>query len=226
MAAALAERPTTRQGSQSGQTPFRRRVSSPQKPRAKSVPMHQISSTEGAELQSSHVLKKLVTDHQAGIWRYLRALGCRPELADDLTQETFLAALRRPFAYRGRAAAASYLRRSAYHRYVTYLKSKESTEELGEAAVAGATWGKWKASERSDEDILLVLKECLSLLPERARIALEMRFQDGCSRQEIATALALSEHGAKNLMQRAKKQLRLSMETRIRAQTGGHAAAH
>lgn len=33
----------------------------------------------------------LVRAHQAGVWRYLRFLGCHPDEADDLTQETFLA---------------------------------------------------------------------------------------------------------------------------------------
>ena len=32
---------------------------------------------------------QLIEDHQAGIWRYLRALGCEASEADDLTQETF-----------------------------------------------------------------------------------------------------------------------------------------
>jgi RNA polymerase sigma-70 factor (ECF subfamily) len=39
-----------------------------------------------------------------------------------------------------------------------------------------------------------------------------MRFRDRFSRAEIASALAISESGAKNLMQRAKKQLRTCVE--------------
>ena len=36
---------------------------------------------------------QLIREHQAGVWRYLRVLGCSRELAEDLTQETFLAVL-------------------------------------------------------------------------------------------------------------------------------------
>jgi RNA polymerase sigma-70 factor (ECF subfamily) len=43
-------------------------------------------------------------------------------------------------------------------------------------------------------------------------MALDMRFRDRSSRSEIAVALGITEHGAKNLMQRAKQQLRVCIE--------------
>ena len=56
----------------------------------------------------------------------------------------------------------------------------------------------------------------LQRLTERARLALEMRFRGEQSRAEIAKALEITEHGAKNLMQRAKQQLKECIETKIR----------
>ena len=40
--------------------------------------------------------KALIESHQAELWRYLRYLGCDAAEAEDLTQETFLAALSGP----------------------------------------------------------------------------------------------------------------------------------
>ena len=48
-----------------------------------------------------HDVIRLVQQHQAEVWRYLRFLGATAELADDLTQETFLQLLRAPFEDRG-----------------------------------------------------------------------------------------------------------------------------
>ncbi|HCK71704.1 MAG TPA: sigma-70 family RNA polymerase sigma factor, partial [Planctomycetaceae bacterium] len=31
----------------------------------------------------------MITQHQSGVWRYLRVIGCEATLADDITQETF-----------------------------------------------------------------------------------------------------------------------------------------
>ena len=56
----------------------------------------------------------------------------------------------------------------------------------------------------------------LAALTDRARLALEKRFRDNCSRNEIAAALQISEHGAKNLMQRAKQQLRECIENKLK----------
>ena len=142
-------------------------------------------------------------------------LGCPSDLAEDLTQEAFLNAFRRPFTYRGKTSAAAYLRRAAYHRYLNHLRSKQQTKELGETEVSSITWNRWHDSRRNDGEILTILAECLGNLPPRDRLALELRFRDGRSRQEIAEALSMSEHGAKNLMQRAKKKLMRAMESRL-----------
>ena len=56
---------------------------------------------------------RLIQAYQAGIWRYLRALGCESSLAEDLTQDTFLAVLQRPFNDVSPAATSAYLRKTA-----------------------------------------------------------------------------------------------------------------
>ena len=64
--------------------------------------------------------RKLVETYQAGIWRYLRALGCSVAEADDLTQETFLAVFQRPFDDFDPRATGAYLRRVAFNLLVIY----------------------------------------------------------------------------------------------------------
>jgi RNA polymerase sigma-70 factor (ECF subfamily) len=53
-------------------------------------------------------------------------------------------------------------------------------------------------------------------LTPRARQALEQRFRDRTSRSAIAEGLGITEHGAKNLMQRAKQQLRACVEQKLK----------
>ena len=75
-------------------------------------------------------------------------------------------------------------------------------------------WEKW-AGHDSGEALTEALRECLQQLTDRARLALEMRFRDRESRQQIAMALDITEHGAKNLMQRAKHRLRECIEGKM-----------
>jgi RNA polymerase sigma-70 factor (ECF subfamily) len=76
------------------------------------------------------------------------------------------------------------------------------------------TWTRW-AGDDGGETAVNHLRDCLGRLTPRARMALEMRFRDECSRADIAAALEITEHGAKNLMQRAKQQLRECIEAKL-----------
>lgn len=168
-------------------------------------------------------VSRLVREHQAGLWRYLRVLGCPADEADDLTQETFLAVLTRPFQDYNRHATAAYLRQVARNLFVTRCRRAVSSVELDEAEAA---WLKW-ADQDDGEDLLSALRECLQALTERARQALTLRFglhQEGtqeASRAQIAGALGLSEDGAKNLLQRAKQQLRECIERKLASERRG-----
>ena len=158
---------------------------------------------------------RLINQYQAGVWRYLRAIGCSPSQADDLTQETFLAVLQRPFQDVNPAATAGYLRKVALNALISQKRRSGKVTAVENVEELDRTWTSW-AGDESGEAVLEALRDCLQHLGERARMALEMRFRDRSSRLEIAEALEISEHGAKNLMQRAKQQLRACIETKLK----------
>ena len=158
--------------------------------------------------------EKLIEEHQAGIWRYLRALGCDSSEADDLTQETFLAVLQRPFTPYSPAATAAYLRKVAYNRFISARRRSNRVVLMEQIEEIDQAWSRL-VSDDQGEALLDALKDCLGQLTERARWSLEMRFRDRMSRARIAEALNITEHGAKNLMQRAKKQLRECIEGKL-----------
>ncbi|MEX0819859.1 MAG: RNA polymerase sigma factor [Pirellulaceae bacterium] len=157
---------------------------------------------------------RLIEDHQAGVWRYLRALGCESNLAEDLTQETFLAVLQRPFEDYNTAATAAYLRRTAYNAFISFQRRAKKVTTVENIDELNQTWERW-AGEDNGEELLESLRRCLGTLTDRARQALVLRFRDCASREKIAAELAMSEHGAKNLMQRAKKKLRECIEDKL-----------
>lgn len=159
---------------------------------------------------------QLIADHQVGIWRYLRALGCESNEAEDLTQETFLAVLRKPFEYYSKPAAASYLRKVAYHRFISARRRTSKEVLTDEFDRIDENWSRWLEQHQNDgSETIEFLKECLQLLTKRARWALKMRFRDKLARVEIAENLEITEHGAKNLMQRAKQKLRDCIEGKL-----------
>jgi len=167
-----------------------------------------------SEISTGFDPARLIESHQAGVWRYLRALGCDPTEADDLTQETFLTVLQKPFDDYNRSATASYLRRVAHNLFISQKRRAGRVTAVANIEEVDALWARWITNDNGDA-LLQALKTCLGKLTERARWALEMRFRDRKTRSEIAAALEITEHGAKNLMQRAKKQLRTCVESKI-----------
>jgi RNA polymerase sigma-70 factor (ECF subfamily) len=157
---------------------------------------------------------RLIEEHQVGVWRYLRALGCDPSIADDLTQDTFLAVLRTPFEDYSAAATATYLRRTARNLFITLQRRKGRVIVVDELEQMDRDWTRW-AGKDDGEAVLDALRACLTTISDRARRALEMRFRERATRAQIAAALQLSEHGAKNLMQRAKQKLRKCIESKL-----------
>ena len=156
----------------------------------------------------------LISLHQAMVWRYLRSVGAEAELADDLTQETFLETIRRPFEQISDAATASYLRRVAHNLLVSRRRREGRMVVTEHAEHMETAWTKWAGFDGGDR-ALEALSECFTQLTERAKLALRLRFVQEASRQAIADALGVGEHGAKNLMQRAKNALKECVEQKL-----------
>jgi len=164
-------------------------------------------------------VEAIVERYQEMVWRYLRVLGCRPARADDLTQETFLAFLKRPFRELSPQATAAYLRRIAYHRFISDCRRRGRIVATEPLQQIDHLWIRWTRDGDADE-LLDHLHDCLKHLSDRARRALELRFSEDASRRDIARELNLSEHGARNLMQRAKQKLRECIERKQVAEPG------
>ncbi len=158
---------------------------------------------------------RLIKEHQAGVWRYLRVLGCSSSQAEDLTQETFLAVLEKPFQEINRAATAAYLRQVARNRFISSRRRAARGVAMAELDEIEAAWSRWAANDDGRE-LLTALQKCLETLAAKARQALELRFREEQSRANIAATLGMSEDGAKNLMQRAKQHLRTCIERTLR----------
>ncbi|HEV7282407.1 MAG TPA: sigma-70 family RNA polymerase sigma factor [Pirellulaceae bacterium] len=157
---------------------------------------------------------ELIRTHQEGVWRYLRSLGCEASLAEDLTQETFLIVLQKPFQDYDPAATSSYLRTVGRNLWISYQRRAKRVVLTEQVEQLDRAWEEWAPNDGGEEAVE-ALKDCLKRLTDRARWALERRFRDKASRQEIAEGLGITEHGAKNLMQRAKTLLRECVETKL-----------
>lgn len=161
----------------------------------------------------------LVRAHQTEVWRYLRFLGASNELADDLTQETFLQLLRAPFVQRSERETAGWLRTVARNLWVRSFRRPPF--DFADLDAMEAAWTGF-AGDDQGEAAVADLRACLGQLTGRARDVVQWHYEERRSRRAIGDRLGIGEDGVKSLLRRTREVLRACIERR-RQQGEGHA---
>ncbi|MGE4073188.1 MAG: RNA polymerase sigma factor [Lysobacterales bacterium] len=133
----------------------------------------------------------------------LRLSGCRSH-AEDLTQETFLRALRGLGGFRDGAALGPWLKRITANLAIDHLRRERPTvdlDELAELPAAGADHGR-----------ALDLAAVLAELSPITRSVLWLALMEGWSHKELAERYGRSESWSKSLLSRALARLKLNSE--------------
>jgi RNA polymerase sigma-70 factor (ECF subfamily) len=79
---------------------------------------------------------RLVREQYGAIYRYLLYLTGRPDVAEDLTQETFLEGWRCLETFQGRGSLRSWLYRIAHRQFLRLLKRRQAELDLDGIAEA------------------------------------------------------------------------------------------
>ena len=155
-------------------------------------------------------------------------------IAQDLVQETFLAAIKARDSFGGRSTERAWLFGILRNKLTDYyrLQGREVSladlesvlpEEQGAFASSGFTKDGWlhgagpKAWETPEEvlsskEFQEVLKRCLSRLPDKVAQAFVLREIDGLSSDEICKDLGVSPNNVWVMLHRARMGLRRCLE--------------
>ena len=153
-----------------------------------------------------------LADTRQRLWRYLRFLGCSSDLADDLAQETLLAARAH---WHTAAPALPWLCTCARNLLRMQLRRSGRRREHCDLEALHAAWIQLCPEDGGDAR-LLALRECLHALPARSRAALQLRYGTDADRSAMAAALGLSAEGIKSLLARVRQVLADCIERRLR----------
>lgn len=169
---------------------------------------------------SADAFSNLVRAHQAAVRSFL-ALYVRPAAAaDDLAQETFLAAFRSLDTYRGDAAFRVWLLGIARHRALNYLK-EERVRARGMRDVldeAVAAWRAARAESAVAEGIdarLDALRACMSQLPPPQAALIQEVYFRGRPAAELAREGGRGEGSVWMALTRIRQALRACVEGRL-----------
>jgi RNA polymerase sigma-70 factor, ECF subfamily len=148
---------------------------------------------------------------RAALWRYLRVLGADAATADDLAQEAFVVALRRPgFVAESAAATFAFLRTTARH---LWLKSRRRQPALRDVDEADRIWDARCVDQ--GEAYLAALEHCVGELPVRSRALLAATYAERRGRAASASAFAMTPDGVKSALRRLRAFLHGCIERRL-----------
>jgi RNA polymerase sigma-70 factor (ECF subfamily) len=171
----------------------------------------------------------LYRSHQAGIYTFLRSQVGEPELAADLTQDTFVRAwqslprLRKAGAFRG------WLHRIAANLVRDEVKSGRARLEMIASEIAPEGGPAPEPAARSEDGPLatLVAKElrthlwsALATLSPEQRGAVIMHHVEGMSMQEIADAMGVRPGTVMSRLARAREALRKELAGYVEGSDG------
>lgn len=160
-------------------------------------------------------VEALIVAHQAGVWRYLRFLGCDRAQADDITQETFLQVLRRGFEERGERETAAWLRTVARNCFLMNVRRTRHVQSVEDLDLADKAWEEGQGDAESGEARLNALRQCLEGIQGKAKQALEMQFMQHRTGEDIAQALGMSHENVRVTLHRAKQALKKCIESKL-----------
>jgi len=152
-----------------------------------------------------------VDDHHAEIYRFLARLSRNVQLAEDLTQETFLRAFRSSRQLRDSEAVRPWLYRIAWNAYLDHRRFERTR---GRPTEVVAELSAFEDSKPNAEGQLLSLelrcrlRKIVDQLPLRQRSVFLLRVGDRMSYEEIALCLNFSAVAARSHFRHALNRIR------------------
>ena len=129
--------------------------------------------------------------------------------AEDIMQESFLAAFTKISTYRGEMSFGSWLKRIVINKSIDVLRTRKIRfEELNEKSVNLAILDYPDAAIESDHAAMVEkIREAVKKLPDGFRVVLTLSLFEGFDHEEIASILQISESTSRSQLARAKKKL-------------------
>ena len=157
-----------------------------------------------------------------------------PSIAEDLVQETFLAALKARKNFQGRSSTRTWLIAILKHKLVDHIRKRvreqtsdkiedkfnaaandpadTSFNDKGDWRIRPSKWAVDPLKLYEQKEFMNVLYHCLGGLPKRQADAFLMREIDGFSTEEICKVLNISATNSWVMLYRARMWLRRCLE--------------
>jgi RNA polymerase sigma-70 factor, ECF subfamily len=156
-----------------------------------------------------------VGEHQQGLWRWLRALGCSAANTDEHCQDALLAALHHGVDRWPAPAARRWLRVAARNLHWMQLRRERRRPGHLPLPELEAQWTRFGGDDDGLANALQALAGCVQSLRARDRQLVDLRYETELGRDAIGERLGLGAAGVKQALRRLRDRLRRCVERKL-----------
>ncbi len=172
------------------------------------------------------ILHEWVSKYTGELYTWALHKVSHAEQAEDLVQDTFLAASEKMGSFKRESSAKTWLFSILNHKIIDFYRKKVKQPVSMDSSIsdlfdANGTWYKnrrpheWGSDKSllNDEEFLSVLKACLDALPEQWSTCIKLKYLMSKKGEEICQELEISPTNLWQIVHRARLRLRECIET-------------
>lgn len=171
-------------------------------------------------------LTQWVSDHTEEMYKWALYKTSSHEVAEDLVQDTFLAAAEKLSGFKNQSTPKTWLFSILNNKIVDFYRHKVKMPVATDNRLFSSLFdegGDWEVNKRPkawhDEEHILdndefsqILKTCLDALPDKWSISVKLKYLMGKNGEEICQELGITPTNFWQIVHRAKVQLRNCIE--------------
>jgi RNA polymerase sigma-70 factor (ECF subfamily) len=202
------------------------------------------TAPEASAETHSEAVERWLREHGDMLWRFVLGRVRSRAVAEDVVQETLLAALQGHASFAGESSERTWLLGIAAHKVSDHFRAARRRGEGSDAATAAArgddfaafhamftakgmwakppsAWGLDGGSATENTELLAALRRCIDALPPAQAEAVWLRDLLDIPASEVCKAMGISPTNLWSRMHRARAALRLCVERSMGMNTEG-----
>lgn len=160
-------------------------------------------------------IESFVRQHETGVFRLAYSILGEPHEAAEVTQETFIAAIKALPTYQDQSSVRAWLYKIALNTSRSRLRKQKVLEKLKNslASIVRTDWRKQASPEEQtiQNEQERIIWMCLNDLDEKHRIVITLRYFQELATKEIADVLGISEGTVHSRLYTARERLRAAL---------------
>jgi RNA polymerase sigma-70 factor (ECF subfamily) len=175
----------------------------------------------GLREQNAMVLRDFVAQYQERVYNTAISFVKDPSDAEELAQDVFLTVWNSIASFRGESALSTWVYRITVTKSLDLIKARTRKKRFGfiysitdnktEINNKTVNWVHPGIIEENKEKAAYLFK-AIDALPENQKVAFTLRKMEQLSQKEISEVMKINEGAVESLLQRAKQNLRKSLE--------------